>query len=305
MTLPELPTANTEPLRRRFTDSAGEAFSYLVWDRSNDPGGRPPFHWAHANGFNAMTYQRLLAPLGDEMSVFAMDARGFGMSEAKAEPGAMRGWDNFVTDLLSFVDQLGEPIVLGGHSMGGVVSLMAAAARPELVKGLVLADPVLMAPPKALLWGIKRLLGSTRNTPLAAGAARRRSVFESREAMVENYTGRGAFKTWPDGWIADYVAGGTVDLPDGTVSLSCTPAWESHAFAMGPPTFWPPVERITCPIVILYAETGSTFGDTSAETLSRRKPDATIIKVPGSSHFLPMEFADLVRDQVRSLYAGL
>jgi pimeloyl-ACP methyl ester carboxylesterase len=34
-----------------------------------------------------------------------------------------------------------RPVVLGGHSMGGALALLAAAARPELVRRLVLISP--------------------------------------------------------------------------------------------------------------------------------------------------------------------
>ena len=43
--------------------------------------------------------------------------------------------------LLRKLDGLGEPVVLGGHSMGGALAIAAAAARPQRVRGLVLVSP--------------------------------------------------------------------------------------------------------------------------------------------------------------------
>ena len=41
---------------------------------------------------------------------------------------------------------VGSPGVLVGNSMGGMVSLLLAAAHPELVAGLVLIDPSIPVP---------------------------------------------------------------------------------------------------------------------------------------------------------------
>ena len=51
--------------------------------------------------------------------------------------------ERFVDDLGDAVAQLGRPATLIGHSMGGLHSWCLAAARPELVKALVVED---MAP---------------------------------------------------------------------------------------------------------------------------------------------------------------
>ncbi len=47
---------------------------------------------------------------------------------------------------------------------------------------------------------------------LAEGALRRRSDFPSREAALAAYRGRGAFRTWPEAPLADYVADGFRDV---------------------------------------------------------------------------------------------
>ena len=36
--------------------------------------GKPVLHWAHANGFNAQTYDPLLTPLAGDFDVYAADA---------------------------------------------------------------------------------------------------------------------------------------------------------------------------------------------------------------------------------------
>ena len=251
----------------------------------------------HANGFNALTYRSILGPLAAGLRVLAVDQRGHGESRLEAKPEGRRSWKDFRDDLVALLDALDQPpVVLSGHSMGGTVSLLAAALRPRRVSSLVLFDPVIMPPLVALYahapWTSGRLW---KQMPIARGAMRRRSVFESREAAFAAYKGRGAFRTWPDAAVADYVAGGFVDRPDGKVELACPPEWEASSFAAQGHNPWAALRRIQAPIHILKAEKGSTCRGSVGE-LKRRKPDLTIETVPGSTHFLPMERADLVRD---------
>ena len=102
-------------------------------------------HFAHATGFNAETYRGLLDDLHASLDVYLMDARGHGRSTAVADPKRLRSWRPYREDLEAFVETLRQPLVLAGHSMGATVSLELAAARPNLVKGLVLIDPVIIA----------------------------------------------------------------------------------------------------------------------------------------------------------------
>lgn len=62
-----------------------------------------------------------------------------GRSTGKAEDGRISRWR---ADSLVIIDELTEgPLILVGSSMGGWMALLAAKARPERVKGLVLVAP--------------------------------------------------------------------------------------------------------------------------------------------------------------------
>ena len=163
----------------------------------------------HATGFNAMTYRSILAPLSPGMRILAVDQRGHGASRLPIDPAKLRSWKPFRDDLLALLSTLdGPPPVLSGHSMGGTVSLLAAAARPAAVSGLVLFDPVILTRLQMVMAYLPGGAGAMRRSPLALGAAKRRAVFESVEAVFAAYKGRGAFKTWSDIMLADYVAAG-------------------------------------------------------------------------------------------------
>ena len=56
-------------------------FSVCFW---KGPANAPILHWAHANGFNGQTYNRLLRKLTRDFNVYAWDAPGYGMTEKGA-----------------------------------------------------------------------------------------------------------------------------------------------------------------------------------------------------------------------------
>lgn len=252
--------------------------------------------FVHANGFNAQTYRVLLSPLAAGLRILAIDQRGHGATTLPADPDGRRSWRDLQGDLVSLLDVLdGPPVVLAGHSMGGTVSLLTAAARPERVKGLVLLDPVIM-PWLATLyakapWTSGRLW---KRMPLVQGALRRRAVFDSREAAFAGYKGRGAFKTWPETMLADYVAGGFDERGDGKVELACAPAWEASNYAAQAHDPWRAVRQVKAPVRILKAQKHSTCR--AGDGFARHGRDVKIETIEGTSHFLPMERPDLVRD---------
>lgn len=73
-------------------------------------------------------------PLADDYKLLLLDRRGFGASPAN-------GRVDFERDADDVAGLLGEGAHLVGHSYGGVVSLLAAARRPDAVRSLVVIEP--------------------------------------------------------------------------------------------------------------------------------------------------------------------
>jgi pimeloyl-ACP methyl ester carboxylesterase len=248
--------------------------------------------FSHANGFNARTYTTILGPAAKDLRILAVDQRGHGLSGLPPIEGHERvSWDDVADDLSVLLEVLDvRGVVLAGHSMGGTISLLAAAGAPERVRALALFDPVIM-PPEAVA---ESRAGRMEESPLVQGALRRRTTFPSREAVVAAYTGRGAFRTWTAEMLADYVADGFRDTSDGQVELSCSPAWEASNFTSHAHDPWAALAVITAPIRILRAEVATTCRIDGHEAALLAKGNVQVETVPGTSHFLPMERPDLV-----------
>lgn len=296
--------AHSGPERRAIKMWDGEV-SYLAWEEANPKA--PSLHFAHANGFNALTYRSLLDGLSSEMRLFASDLRGHGQTTLAANPKGMRTWLIYRDDILKVLQDLdGRPKILAGHSMGATASLLAAAAKPNWATGLVLVEPVIM-PPRYLRW--KAIIGALglieRMHPMVAQARRRRSIFANREAMFEAYRGKGAFRTWPEDVVRDYIEGGSVEfMDDKEVRLACTPGWEAANYKAATPNIWRELEKVRCPVTLIVGEKRSTCPAPVVEMLRNRLPNLRVVHVPEASHFLPMEYPAIVQREVRAM-AGL
>ena len=183
-------------------------------------------------------------------------------------------------------------MVLAGHSMGGTASLLAAAERPDRVSSLVLFDPVIWKRAAVLAFNLPfahRLMGGI---PIARATLRRRSLFDSRDQAMAAYRGRGAFKGWPDGVLADYLSEGLVETPDG-LTLSAAPAWEAANYAAQAHDPWRALRRYGGPVRILKAEHGAL---THLPRHPRGLPNVSVETVAGGGHLFPMTHAEVARD---------
>jgi pimeloyl-ACP methyl ester carboxylesterase len=112
----------------------------LAFERQD--GAAPTFVWlsgfkSDMAGTKAETLARWARERGQRFVRF--DYSGHGKSGARFETGTISRW---LGDALAVIDAQTEgPLVLVGSSMGGWIALLAARARPERVKGLLLIAP--------------------------------------------------------------------------------------------------------------------------------------------------------------------
>ena len=278
-----------EPRPRRFALPGRGAGEMAVLDFG--PPDRPvDLVFSHANGFNARAYRSLLAPLARDLRILAPDLRGHGASTLAAETEGWSGWQGFAADIIALLEVATDgPLALAGHSLGATASLLAAGARPQRVRALLLVEPVLFDTAKA---------GAMADQSLVQGALRRRDVFQSRAQALAAYRGRGAFAGWSEAQLADYVAAAFRDTDDGRVRLACRPEWEARTYAIHTYDLGRDLGAVRCPTRIFAGERESTV---SAGARARAAGLGMGVEVvAGTDHFLPMQRPDLVRAALRA-----
>jgi pimeloyl-ACP methyl ester carboxylesterase len=110
----------------------------LAWDRWGD--GGIPLLLCHGFSGSSHDFALRIEELAGERPVVTLDHRGHGDSTKVGREDAY-SIDRLALDLIALVDaEVGGPVDLLGHSMGGAISIAVAVARPDLVRSLVLMD---------------------------------------------------------------------------------------------------------------------------------------------------------------------
>jgi pimeloyl-ACP methyl ester carboxylesterase len=131
----------------------GEVFvRYTPWTGPVD-GTAPAAHeralYVHGLGGASTNWTDLAALLAVRFDGWAVDLPGFGRSQPPSRGRySVRGHVQAVIDVLEHVarqpgEAAGRPVHLLGNSLGGLVSLLVASRRPDLVASLTLISPAM------------------------------------------------------------------------------------------------------------------------------------------------------------------
>ena len=113
---------------------------------------------AHGVGEHSSRYGNIIEKLdGSNISIYADDHRGHGKSGGKR--GHVDSFMDYVYDLKLFIDFISEensnlPLILLGHSMGGLIAFKYALTYPDDLLGLILSSAGLVTAVEVPAWKI-------------------------------------------------------------------------------------------------------------------------------------------------------
>jgi len=189
--------------------------------------------------------------------------------------------ERFVDDLAAAVEPLGVPVILVGHSMGGLHSWCLAACRPELVSALVIED---MAPD---------FLGRTTGPwepwahALPAEYPTEQAVFDAFGPVAGRYF-LDAFDHTPTGW-----------------RLHGQPRrWVQIAAEWGTRDYWAQWRAVRVPSLLLEAGDSVTPPGQMAR-MAQTGHHAVYLRVPGAGHLIHDDAPEVYRDAVQAFLGSL
>ena len=247
---------------------------------------RPTLVFSHANGFPAGTYRQLFAHwCAAGWQVLAVEQFG----HDPAYP-VTSNWPRLRDQLIDFIDaQAPQGAYLVGHSLGGLLSLLAASKRPDLVRGLVMLDsPVFIGWRSHTVQVLKRSRLLQRLGPGKVSATRRH-VWPSRQAALAHFAAKAKFARWAPGVLDDYIACGTREAAGGGVVLGFTREVETRIYNTLPHHLGRTLQRrpLRCPVGFI-AGTRSTEIRQGGVEGARRLAGQRFVWLDGS-HLYPME----------------
>ncbi len=120
-------------------------------------------------------------------------------------------------------------VLLVGHSRGGGVSLLTAAALPERIRGVMSYEPTIPFRPD-----LPPLPAGSPAPPITARMSARRGAADGlppagRRCSITGRT-RDAFRRWREEYLRAFVEHGSVERADGTVELACRRGLEARMY---------------------------------------------------------------------------
>ncbi|HKN51911.1 MAG TPA: alpha/beta fold hydrolase [Amycolatopsis sp.] len=263
-----------------------------------------PAVYVHGLGGSSTNWTDLAALLAPVAGGTALDLPGFGYSEPAA--GFDFSLKAHADVVAAHLEDIGGPVHLLGNSMGGAVSLLVAAQRPELVKTLTLISPAMpdrrpdprrLSDPR-MAFAYLPLVGARVRRQLAALGPRERAAQvirlcfadpakfpESRlDELAEEHGARAGFA-----WAAPALARSTFGI---------FRAWS----ALGSASLWSVAPLVTVPTLVVWGLRDRVISVRRAARTARAIPRARLLVLPRTGHVAQMERPNVVARAVLGMW---
>lgn len=263
------------------------------------PGNKPLIHFAHANGIPSAVYRKLLDALKDDYDVVTLPEIG-----TDPRYPVTNHWALLVEQLIASIESQnqGRQVIALGHSLGSLLSLMAAYKRPDLMTQVIMLDPPLIAGLPSLAIHLAKIFRPDyidRVTP-AGLSAKRRDHWDSREQAAQLLRSRGLFADFDQDCFDDYIRYGLKDDPRGGVTLTIPKMVEVEVFRNNPSMFWLKPRRPPAVPVHLVAGAQSQFYARGFPQRIKRQMNIPFSLQEGG-HMFPLEHPLQVAARVKAL----
>jgi len=275
-------------------------------------GHKEVIFFTHGNGFCSRAYEPLLELLAESYDLLLIDVPGHGQSPS----AGFAGYNQTAEYLHQSVSQSKEFIAernvhVVAHSLGGMLTMLAASKHPDTFKSMVLLDPIMF--PKYLLMfmhAAQKLKLTSLFHPHVKSTLRRRNGWKNKKEAFEYFHKRKIFSNWTDAALGSYVeyalAEADSPLKDSQIEkpgviLRCDPELEAQWFGSLPTGFWKSVENLRIPVALFMGENTYPFSQRAGVYAARINTGITYSTVPGGHCFMqeyPQQAADCV---IRSL----
>ncbi len=254
--------------------------------------GKEILHFAHANGFPGKSYMAMLGHFEELYRIITVDKLGHSVDYP-----VNNNWSNIADEVIAHIEKKARRPVTGiGHSLGSIVTFMAAHKRPDLFKAVIMLDPPFFWGGAGLFFKVLKFTGlADRFTPARQSSGRKRS-WPDMETARAYFHSKPLFRAFDPRCLEDYIKCGTVKSPGG-VALAYSVETEVKIFQTMPDNI-SRFDRIRgVPGSIIYGEKSHAVHISSLRKFTERH-GFTLSTAPGG-HLFPLEQPDETAEAVR------
>lgn len=233
-------------------------------------GGGKPILLIHGFDSSVFEFRRLVPQLAADAQVWAMDLLGFGFTDRTS--GAAITPEAIKQHLYSFwQQQIGQPMILAGASMGGAAAIDFALSFPEAVESLVLLDSAGFAAGPAMGKFMVPPLDSWATAFLKNPGVRRRI---SQQAYCDRTL------VTPD---AELCAALHLQMPNWKEALIAFTKSGGYNFLNNL------IQKIECPTLVVWGERDKILGTKDAKRFEQTLLNNQLVWIPDCGHVPHLE----------------
>ena len=247
-------------------------------------GSGPVVALTHGLGSHLEAWEPTVETLRDRYTVLTWDVRGFGGSERRPDTMAPETW---ASDLAAVLDRIGaDDAVIGGISMGGVVSQRFALDFPERTRALILIST-----------------SSEVNERAEAGWNARADLIE-RDGLSKALTPTGPALSYGKEYRvrhADEIA----ESARLAIERNDPACYAAACRAVSNIDYTEDLATIACPTLILQGLEDALTPPGGSVIMSRRIPGARLVMLENCGHGIPTERPDEFHSEVDAFLGAL
>ena len=262
------------PAQDRHVSVNGLRLHYLDYGNPH----APPLLFLHGLSVHAHTFDLVAPQVADRYHALSLDVRGRG--ESDWAPDGDYTFPTYLADVGGLCQALGiRRITLVGTSMGGLIAMMLAATRPDLVERAVINDIGPEIDPR----GLARIQSYVNAAPESFPDEATLLVW-FRENYPEMLSGlsEDELRAWAGYSVKPGPAGGYVWRMDPAIRRQSRP--DPEAPPPPPVDLWAIVPMIKCPVLLVRGAISDVLAPDVADRFVREVADGRLVTVPGLGH---------------------
>jgi pimeloyl-ACP methyl ester carboxylesterase len=268
-----------------------DGMRYRVWERPVPGSTMPPLVLLHGYASCVEQWARLIRDIGPDIPVYAVDRIGYG--QASKPKDAPYGGAFFLAQLEHMRAAYGwRRVIPVGHSAGGLLGILWAAARPDVVASVVAIAPGTLYQDQEVAEPIRRLLALI-STPTVV-----RAVYPIIAHLPYRVL---AALSYADFAAIDHRTRHAIQAAmrdPGAMWSHSSPFCYPERYRVSPETL-----SLPCPVHLLRGAKDRMVTIAEMDRYAQQFPHATVTTLEGGGHCVHEERAREVAAEVRALLA--